>query len=114
MELRFVEQVAQRPQQTAASVTSDDWSIEAVGRRVGSDQVQIAITIRKSDEIISKPKILLRNGEAGTISVGDEATNFTSEVDTRSSPEGVVVDVVATIEQAGKPVIQPRLRFLID
>ncbi len=114
MELRFVEQVAQRPQRTAASVTSDDWSIEAVGSRVGSDQVQIAITIRKSDEIISKPKILLRNGEAGTISVGDEETNFTSEVDTRSSPEGVVVDVVATIEQAGKPVIQPRLRFLID
>jgi hypothetical protein len=106
--------VAQRPQRTVASVTSDDWSIEAVGRRVGSDQVQIAITIRKSDEIISKPKILLRTGAAGTLSVGDETTHFTSEIDTRSFPDGVMVDVVSTIEQAGAPVVQPRLRFLIE
>jgi len=111
MELRFVEQVAEPP---VASVIVDDWRIEAVGQRVGADQVQIAITIHKADEIVSAPKILLRNGEAGTLSVGDETTSFTSEIDTRLAPEGVMVDVVATIQQAGAPVMQPRLRFLIE
>ena len=81
---------------------------------LGRDVVKIAITIHKADEIVSAPKILLRNGEAGTLSVGDETTSFTSEIDTRLAPEGVMVDVVATIQQAGAPVMQPRLRFLIE
>ncbi|MEC9476552.1 MAG: endonuclease/exonuclease/phosphatase family protein [Planctomycetota bacterium] len=111
MELRFVEQAVEPP---VASVSVDDWRVEATGQRVGSDQVQIAITIHKADEMVSAPKILLRSGEAGTVSVGDETTRFTSEIATQSAPEGVMVEVVSTIQQSGSAAMKPRLRFLIE
>lgn len=104
-------------QKPDASVTIDRWRLEAIGTRVGDDQIDIAMVVSRATDpprVISKPRILLTIGEQGTVDIKGDSFDVSVTVDSELADGRVMVNIDAAIREGGVLKSSPQIRMGID
>lgn len=100
-----------------ASITIDRWRLEAIGTRVGDDQIDIAMVVSRATDpprVISKPRILLTIGEQGTVDIKGDSFDVSVTVDSELADGRVMVNIDAAIREGGVLKSSPQIRMGID
>lgn len=104
-------------QKPDASITIDRWRLEAIGTRVGDDQIDIAMVVSRATDpprVISKPRILLTIGEQGTVDIKGDSFDVSVTVDSELADGRVMVNIDAAIREGGVLKSSPQIRMGID
>ena len=103
----------------AKAVTVDGWQVEARGRFIDPEriQIQIDLVIRRSGDptrVIASPSMIALVGEESIVQTQGNGDDVTCVVTTRRADSGAVVDVNTRITKGSTLQASPQLRFRVD